>query len=105
MFTRHCSPLLVYRQVAGVTRQLFEEDRCVFWGGWDRDDGHSVRVIWELGDGDPRWQGGDRATPGAAQLTQAHLHLGQAHRAAGVLTVQELGPVLQIVAVQTDLTF
>lgn len=64
MFTRHCSPLLVYRQVAGVTRQLFEEDRCVFWGGWDRDDGHSVRVIWELGDGDPRWQGGDRATPG-----------------------------------------
>lgn len=69
----------------------------------DGDDGDDVRIVWELGDGQARWEFGDATTPGTADLLLAAAHLGQTHGAARVSTVQEFGPSARTVIVKADL--
>lgn len=105
-FARQKRPLLSDGQrqhVAAIARQA-DEDRRVLGGVRDGDDGNDVRVIGELGDGQAGREFGDATAPGAADLFLAGPHLGQAHGAARVSAVQQLGPPPRAVVVKTDLT-
>lgn len=69
----------------------------------DGDDGDHLGVVGQLGHRVPRRQLGDATAPGAAQVLLAGPHLLQAHGAAGVFAVQQLGPPAGAVVVEANL--
>lgn len=103
--SRQQGPLLGERKgqhVAPVARE-FDEDGGVLGGVGDGDDGDHLGVIRQLRHGVARRQLGDAAAPGTPQVLLAGPHLLQAHRAARVLAVQQLGPPARAVVVEADL--
>lgn len=83
----------------------FDEDWGVLGGMRDGNDSKDLGVIGELRHGEARGQLGDAAAPGAPHILLARPHLLEAHRAAGVFAIQQLGPSPGAVIIETDLTF
>lgn len=92
------------QHVAPIARK-FDEDGGVLGGVRDGDDGQDLGVVGQLRHGEARGQLGDAAAPGAPHVLLARPHLLEAHRAARVLAIQQLGPSPGAVVVEADLTF
>lgn len=83
----------------------FDEHWGVLGRVRDGDDRQDLGVVGELRHGEARGQLGDAPAPGAPHVLLARPHLLEAHRAAGVFAVQQLGPSPGAVVIETDLTF
>lgn len=83
----------------------FDEDRGVLGRVRDGDDRQDLGVVGELRHGEAWGQLGDAPAPRASHVLLARPHLLEAHRAAGVFAVQQLGPSPGAVVIETDLTF
>lgn len=90
------------QHVAPVARQS-DEDRRVLGGVGDGDDAQHLGVVRQLRHREARGQLGGAPAPGAAHVLLARPHLLQAHGAAGVPAVQQLGPPPGAVVVEADL--
>ena len=90
------------QHVAPVARES-DEDRRVLGGVWDGNDPQHLGVVRQLRHREARGQPGGAPAPGAPHVLLARPHLLQAHGAAGVPAVQQLGPPPGAVVIETDL--